>query len=211
VNSDAVDQIAKRLGAGASRRLALGVLAGAILAGPLAGLDPLESEAKNGKHKRKKKKKKRRQRSHAFEIPEGLQQCRIAPNITLVCAPGHDCCDPAKSTGVGCAPAGLPVCCVSDGFAHAADIVCCASPLEGLSGVCVASHPHCCPASIGGCCIADYPVCCSGTPEPYCCPAGTTCCEGDPSGCCEDAPAAGVRAATAVGRGTWTAHLGGQQ
>ena len=207
MNTDDVDQLARRLGANASRRGALHVLAGAILAGSLAGLAIQESEARNGKHKSKKKKKKRRKRARSFDPLLGLQQCPIAPNITLVCAPGQVCCDPAASTGTGCTPAAFPVCCLSDGFAHPSDTVCCASATEGDAGTCVSSHPHCCPASIGGCCIADFPVCCSGTPEPYCCPAETTCCESDPSGCCADAPSARALVATAVGRGGWKADL----
>jgi hypothetical protein len=142
----------------------------------------------------KKKKKKRKKKPH---------RCVTVGNLTITCQKGQVCCSPSKSTGAGCAPAGFPVCCVSDGYAHEPEIVCCDSVAEGVEGVCIDDYPHCCPESVGGgCCIDGYPLCCNNALGEYCCPSGTTCCESDTEdGCCDDTLRAGVVSASGRGRG----------
>lgn len=151
-----------------TRRGVIGLLLGAV------GYTVFATDDAEAKRKKKKRKKK-------------PHRCVTVGNITITCPPGAICCSAGKSTAAGCAPAGFPVCCESDGFAHDAEIVCCEDFSEGIEGVCIDGHENCCPASTGGgCCVDGYPLCCNNALGEYCCPLGTTCCESDlEDGCCE--------------------------
>lgn len=193
MDGERFDALVHLLGRGATRRGVLALLAGGIGLAPLAASDTAA---------RKKKRKKKTKKPH---------RCVTVGNLTVTCPKGRVCCDPAKSTGAGCAPAGYPVCCESDGFAHERDVVCCASSTEGDEGVCFDEYPHCCPESIGGCCVDGYPLCCSNALGEYCCPLGTICCESDPeTGCCEDALSLRAAAGGGARRGAWKPRLEGR-
>ena len=191
MDSNQFDAHIQALGNDITRRGVVGLLLGAL------GCTILATEDAGAKKKKRKKRKKKPNR------------CVTLGNITITCPKGAICCSPVKSTGAGCAPAGFPVCCESDGYAHEADIVCCASFSEGVEGVCIDGHANCCPASAGGgCCVDGYPVCCDNALGQYCCPLGTTCCESDPSGCCEDALRARGVTAPSAERGERKQRLG---
>ncbi len=171
-------------------RRRFGLMTGGAIASTLGLAGLLDADAKKKKNKNKNKKKKQ-------------NRCITVGNTQVLCPKGEVCCDPTRSTGPGCAPPDSPVCCLSTGFAHGADFVCCATSSEGTNGVCVTAHPHCCPPGIVGCCEAGFPVCCSSPLGPYCCPSGMTCCETDPSGCCAVGRSAPVRDSGEPTRGTW--------
>jgi hypothetical protein len=191
MDSERFDARILALGSDATRRCVLSHLVGFF---GLIALAPEHAEAKRKKKKRKKK----------------AHRCVTVGNVTISCRKGYVCCSPSKSTGAGCAPAGYPVCCVSDGYAHEPDIVCCDSFTDGVEGVCIDDYPNCCPESVGGgCCIDGYPVCCNNALGEYCCPLGTTCCESDvEDGCCDDTLRAHGDDSPGTGRGERRQRLG---
>jgi hypothetical protein len=185
------DELMRVLSTGASRRAVLGLVAGGAGLASIAAIDTVA-------------KKKRKKNKHAKKP----KRCLTVGNRSLACPKGSVCCDPGKSTAAGCAPAGFPVCCESDGFAHESDIVCCADRTQGDEGICDTEYPHCCQESIGGCCEDGYPLCCSNALGEYCCPPETTCCESNPTtGCCDEAAVAREATADGARSGVWKPRL----
>lgn len=176
------DTLVQRMNRTGTRRAALALVAGGL---GLSAITTLDTDAKNKKPKK--------------------HRCTTVGGVTITCPKKRVCCDAGKSTGAGCAPAGYPVCCESDGYAHRSNIVCCDTFDEGSEGICDTGYPNCCPAEIGGCCKTGFPVCCKDESGEYCCAAGSTCCQTDPSGCCAEEPARrGSEGSDA--RGAWRAR-----
>lgn len=176
------DTLVQRMNRTGTRRAALALVAGSL------GFSSLATRDTDAKKKKSK-----------------THRCKTAGGVTITCPKKRVCCDPRKSTGAGCAPAGYPVCCESDGFAHRGNIVCCETSDEGADGICETGYPHCCPAEIGGCCERGFPVCCSNGVDEYCCPVDSICCDTDPTGCCVAEPARRAREGS-MARGAWKAR-----
>jgi hypothetical protein len=157
-----------------SRRVALRLATGSVLAGAAGWLGL--GELASAKHKRKRKK----------SVCFGPRPVRCSPTASepnAICYPRGAICCGSELGGGGCPPGSE----------------CCAPNPIHPAGSCAPVGHSCCPASFGGYCPDYAPLCCPPTPqEPtgLCLPSGFQCCPATQGGggcrddqtCCPPSP-----------------------
>jgi hypothetical protein len=170
VDDHRFDAIAKSVGFGRSRRDAVRVLGGGVLAVTLIRLMPIGAAAKKGKNKKKRKKRCVTRFNHCDL--NGGHRC---------CAGRDHCCLDYTFRGVPtegspyCSGPGSQCCPASAGGGHCrTDELCC--PLSqrylGVNEYCESIGGECCDDEVGGSCGPGLECCidASQSPEYTCCP-----------------------------------------
>jgi hypothetical protein len=185
------DRWVKSLGAGASRRAAIGLAAGGVSSG-LAGLlgwdhAGARNNKKNGKKKSKKKGTAKKKRNKKKQVPQG-EVCG-----SEICKPGQRCCggacvDPNQCCASNSDCNGCSVCnvglCVPDLTKNGQK---CSGCLECVNGACGVPNDEFCDSD--QLCRSSTGLCCPKCLDDRCCPAGSACINPgilSPNACCDE-------------------------